>query len=411
MKHNAAKAQHYRYLKWKGSYFEYNNYLDDFADFCKRQGKSSATAWKNRYNNFIYYCLTFFLEVKKEPNPVSWCLHHIDFLKWLENTYQVKNRDKKLAMQTQNNIIVSLNGWYKFLKEKRVIKSYETCPPIPKKKFKPLTSDVVILHEEYKKVKDKLREYDIENIRKENPRGEQIDFSKHQLIYSDAWSILWHGGMRVNELRSLSLDSFFTKKVDFYEHLIGKKNPFVQGEKIEFIPGYLIVKSQVSKIVQELRDENGNVKHITIKTSRKEEIDEKDIRTIPLISKDCFDVVVKAIKKQKLIYATRKYGNNKSNYVLFDFSPTTLWNNIQKAYKQLGLKPQRTHNLRHSCSTLLVGTIQDYFTARQWLGHKDIRTTDNYIHMAKFLNIAQNVSEIVESEDDILTWGQRKNLL
>jgi len=46
-----------------------------------------------------------------------------------------------------------------------------------------------------------------------------------------------------------------------------------------------------------------------------------------------------------------------------------------------GLRPIRFHDMRHTAGTLMVGSGVDVVTVKEILGHKDLQTTMNYVHL------------------------------
>jgi integrase len=54
------------------------------------------------------------------------------------------------------------------------------------------------------------------------------------------------------------------------------------------------------------------------------------------------------------------------------------------ACDRAGVRPQRIHDLRHTCASLLMGSGASPKTVQAWLGHQDFRMTMNtYTHAYK----------------------------
>src|SRR3989304_5394273 len=70
-----------------------------------------------------------------------------------------------------------------------------------------------------------------------------------------------------------------------------------------------------------------------------------------------------------------------------------VWKAFQKILKRSGVAPRPVHALRHTVGTKL-GPM-DLATARDWLGHASITTTDRYIHAVRMREVFGKLEAIV----------------
>jgi len=75
------------------------------------------------------------------------------------------------------------------------------------------------------------------------------------------------------------------------------------------------------------------------------------------------------------------------------FNRNRIQNVIKKVKKSLGLKTYHFHDLRHSCASAMVQNDVDLFHVGAVLGHKDMRSTQRYAHLATE-NLTAAISKI-----------------
>ena len=111
-------------------------------------------------------------------------------------------------------------------------------------------------------------------------------------------------------------------------------------------------------------------------------------RTLPLVP--AFQTKLAALKEQQeqnRILCGRSYCTDYLGYVLVD----AMGNRLKLSYintafpvllKRNGLRPIRFHDLRHSCTSLLLKNGVPMKQIQEWLGHSDFSTTANiYAHL------------------------------
>ena len=91
---------------------------------------------------------------------------------------------------------------------------------------------------------------------------------------------------------------------------------------------------------------------------------------------------------KKLIDMLKLYGTNKEGSIFVSqkygkYNKRTIQQIIKFASKKVGIKKNVTpHTLRHSFATHLLESGADIRYIQQLLGHKDLRTTQIYTHVA-----------------------------
>lgn len=134
-----------------------------------------------------------------------------------------------------------------------------------------------------------------------------------------------------------------------------------------------------------------------LKTKKK--ISPENARTIPILDKECWNVLARRYKEQKELLDKHVYGMDKVNYLLFDnLNMSRLTRTLQEAFVAKGLRPRTYHCCRHSRATYLVGETRSFFLGKAMLGHKsDIH--EDYIHI--FEMIALKAKQATQDIDEI----------
>ena len=65
---------------------------------------------------------------------------------------------------------------------------------------------------------------------------------------------------------------------------------------------------------------------------------------------------------------------------------------FKKDLQESGVRPIRFHDLRHTAATLMISSGVDIMTVKEILGHSNIKTTLNYVHL-----VAENVQKVAKS--------------
>ena len=97
----------------------------------------------------------------------------------------------------------------------------------------------------------------------------------------------------------------------------------------------------------------------------------------------------------------RLVSDDRGNYLLFDgLDKNRVSNKLRKAYELLGVKAKSPHDCRHTfCTELVSQTEGHHFLAKYVLGHSDIATTENYLHLWEV--IQQKIRQEQQIDDSI----------
>jgi len=106
-----------------------------------------------------------------------------------------------------------------------------------------------------------------------------------------------------------------------------------------------------------------------------------------------------------------------SPYVFCDktgkpYSPFQVSVAFKRAVKKAGIENLRFHDLRHDFASNLVQSGVDIYTVKELLGHKDLRMTERYCHLApENLREAVQVLDKKESGYNLVTVGENEKRL
>jgi integrase len=142
--------------------------------------------------------------------------------------------------------------------------------------------------------------------------------------------------------------------------------------------GYILLESQPFHD-DGRREPDGTVLRKPLKGRKR--IEPRHARVIPIFSKEVRNVLALRLKQQQALLFQKKYGADRSNYLLFDDCE---WNRttgaLRQAYEALGQPPKGYHCCRHSFVTFLVGRTRSFFLVRALTGHKKAEAFERYLH-------------------------------
>ncbi|MDR3606150.1 MAG: site-specific integrase [Oligoflexia bacterium] len=153
----------------------------------------------------------------------------------------------------------------------------------------------------------------------------------------------------------------------------------LKKEGIEYF-GYLLLESQPINGV-ELRNKDGIVERKPLKGKRV--ISSQNSRTIPILDKECFNILAELWLQKKELLNKRVYGTDPKNYLLFEgLNKFTFGNLLRSVCRRHKIGPYTPHCCRHTFATEFTGMVMgNIFLCQLVLGHADTSTTRKYIHL------------------------------
>lgn len=353
-------------LAWKKVFYEFDELLEKYISHYQ---KLAPNFWKNGRTFLEQYVFDFFLNIKKVNNINDWHYLFPEFRDWLEDEARLTSRkNKPLSYSTKNHCINTLNGFISFLDERHLIdhESAIKCKGFADALTATKTFDSVISKAEFLLVYSKLK---------------SISSGTAELF-----SLLYHTGLRINEALSLPMSFIYGGQLN------GALHDELEKQKITYY-GYIVLESQ-GKDKYLKRDDRGVVERKPLKCRKS--IHPKNNRTIPIMNKDVWNILVRRYKAQEKLYRAKKYGAEKINYLLFyDLNRSAVVDDLSMAYFKANKKRKTWHDCRHSFCTYFIGETRNYFLAKIILGHKsDSFDRYNHIYEQISLQAKQQTQEI-----------------
>lgn len=346
----SAKLRIQRRLAWKARYYDFEKLLGIHIEVRKRETPNN---WKNDLYYLEQYVFNFFLNQNSHSNINDWYLHFEEFKDWLDSVATAKG-GSTLSYSTKNQCIKSLNAFLKVMKRKNYVERLDQCPQFARHLEKQKDADAVISESEKQIIYTALHD-----------RSD---------LAASFFKVLVATGLRINEGLGLSLDNLFKGTVNNKS-----LDAQLKKEGIEYF-GYLILESQpINGVV--LRNKDGIVERKPLKS--KKAISSQNSRTIPILSKECFNILAELWLQQKEKLNKRVYGIDPKNYLLFEgLNKFTFGNHLRSVCRDQKIGPYTPHCCRHTFATEFTGKVLgNLFLCSLVLGHADISTTRKYIHL------------------------------
>jgi integrase len=336
-------------VAWKNQFYEFEELLTKFQTY---QQKQAPNSWDNTMLHLKLTILPWFLGSKSQNNVNAWHFLFDDFRHHLATEAKTL-KGKKIEKGTANKSIHALNSFLTYLHKTGLLDpdSFKKCEAFP---------DGDLNHKSYECVIEQ-NEFDAIHARLEQIHPGSADF----------FYVAYHTGMRFNELFGLPMNFVYAGK------LTGSLDDELRKQQIDYY-GYIVLESQPADKIRK-RAPDGSIARKPLKGRSR--IDPKNNRIIPIMDKECWNILARRYKDQKRLLGEAKWGQDPINYMLFaDLFYSKPSRELDKAYRGSGFPLKTFHDCRHSFCTLLVGRTRSFFLARAILGHKS-NAFERYLHI------------------------------
>ena len=335
---------------WKTQFYDFVPLIEKFTLY---QQKEAPNSWESAVFWLEQYALPFFLDIKRQNNVNAWHFLYNDFRTHLIMEGKTLRGSKKLAYSSCNKAIHSLNSFVAFLTKDGLIDSDSSkkCQAFEDALLNTKSFECVIEQTEFDVIHRHLT-------------------ARHQPT-ADFFYIAYHTGARFNELFGLPMSFLYSGQLE------GPIHEELKSLKLEYY-GYLVLESQPDNKIR-TRAADHSIKRKALKGRTK--IDPKNNRIIPILDKECWNILARRFKSQRALLDKQRYGTDKLNYMLFDdlfYSKPK--RELIEAYKGSGYPTKTFHDCRHTYCTLMVGRTRSFFLARAVLGHKS-NAFERYLHI------------------------------
>lgn len=362
-----------RELEWKNHFFDFDQLLELYA---KKRKSEAPNSWKTDVYYLEQYVFNFFLSIKRSNNLNNWELHFEELREWLENDAELlktKVDRVKLAYATKNACIKALNRFLDTMARNQKMKApAPRCRVFPKHKINWKGIESYLYPEEIEHVFANLKVIDLE--------------------CAEFFWVLCHTGLRLNEGVGLALSHIY-KGEPKEQNLRKMLKRFAIKSFL-----HIVLDSQPANS-DEVRSKDGSVKRKPLKHRRR--IEPKSNRLIPVSDGRTAEILVKRFNQQAAKFKMKVYGDDKSNYLLFeDMNKNRISNKLRKVYQSSNFTSKSPHDCRHTYCTNMVSQTEGHnFLAKYVLGHADAKTTENYLHLWEL--IQQRVIQDEQVEDEL----------
>lgn len=364
-----------RDLEWKRKFYDFEQLLELYA---KRRKSEAPNSWQTDVYYLEQYVFTFFLSIKKSNNLHSWENYFEDLRDWLEKDAELvkqKGKNLRLAYATKNACIKALNRFLSTMVRQQKMKGpAPRCTMFPKHQLNRKGIESYIADAEAKIVFDKLTELDKD--------------------VADFFWILLHTGLRLNECLGLAASHVF-------------KGAPTEANLKKMLGRYgltsilhIVLDSQ-PRSDKTIRLKDGSVPRKPMKHRRR--IEPKNNRIIPVGDKLAATIIAARFNTQAALIKSRTFGDQRGNYLLFDgLDKNRVSNKIRRAYELLGIAAKSPHDCRHTfCTDLVAQTEGHHFLAKYVLGHSDIATTENYLHLWEVIQQKMRQEQQIDDSIDL----------
>lgn len=368
--HEAAKLRIQRKLEWQSKFYKFDELLDLFKTDSKLRAPNS---WVQSLYYLEHYAFDFFLNVKQSNNLNNWPMYFEELRDWLL-TVQTSRTTKTgvLAYSSRNHVVRALNTFIDVMIRKgKMAPGAPKCRGFDSSLMNKRTIDDVLTQEEVVFIHGRLKELD------------------ESLLAADLFLVSVNTGLRLGEGLGLSLADVFQGEPS--------DNTFVNSMKKNSLScaGFISLGSQLFD-AHNPRGEDGLVQRKPLKGRKR--IGDDFGRVVPLLEKEVFNAIARRFNEQNRCFKHRLYGDRQADYLLFNgLNKNGYTNLLRKAYEGSAYRYKSPHCARHTFATRFAGlTCGDFFLCKAVLGHRDIETTMDYVHIFAALNKAARSKEQVE---------------
>lgn len=375
-------------IEWKEKYPNFELLLKEFILY---QTKRAPNSWQTDCHYFERYVMRFFLERSLSDdtkNVLNWSLYYQEFLAWLSVEKPLKCSKDKLALNTQNRVIKSLNVFLTMIGQKTG-QEYAKCPTYSREDLNQVTAQDIYLPQEVEALKFVLKEIRLE--------------SYYLFI------VLVNTALRINE--ALGLPMSFVHQ----GHLSGVSSAKLHEQLTKYelgeYNGYICLESQpavdsirTNEVFKDRWDKSwqvGSVPRKPLKSRRR--IDPKWFRFIPIFNNEAWKVLATLYNTQIDLYEKRTHGNDERDYLLFDkLTASMFYQDLIKASESAKIRFRSPHKLRHTFLTWFYArTNEDRLLARKVGGHEDERSMLIYSHLAEQIGLEQKSKEQLRAKIEL----------
>lgn len=364
------KAAIERKLAWKTAHYNFVELARDYEKFQKRKAPRS---YGNNMAALEHYVLHYFLDIRQSGNINDW--HHLfyDFRIWVDEV-ALDFEEKPIGSYSHKNTIIrTLNTFMTYCRHANKLDpmAHQKCPMFENHLIKGRDHEDVIEPEEFLEVHKQLK-----------------DISQPA---ADFYWVLYHTGMRFNELFSLPMCWLFRSQVpeEMHEELKDKSLKYY---------GYLYLESQGE--LKHRRAADGTVPRAPLKGRKK--ISPEYARTIPLFEAETWNLLAARHAQATTRLGRGEFGSDQMNYMLFeDLSWNEATESLRKANELAGV-PKTYHCCRHSYVTYMLAKTKSPYLIQTIVGHT-ARTYEKYQHIwgkiaQKAKQKEQKIGKVDESE-------------
>lgn len=376
--------------EWQNQWGEKEKELKKYEEWRKEKAPMNYSDEVSFLKRVIF---RYFLTEKVCSNPLNWYQYHFEFKEWLKTLKKQVDPTNQAtySYNSLNNIIRALNAYYKFLEEVENQVVPKRCSTFDKRFTIEKGVESVVAEDHKKLIFDGLGKMTV------CYRG-QIKPHPKAKLYQKMYNTLINTGMRKNEVLGLSLQDVAVGKLrDDFGYITETLK--MRGVNIY---GHIYLQSQPKNKI--IRSENGNVERRPLKLKRK--ISGNNSRYIPLLDKENARELGQLVLEQKKLFEKRVYGDNKSNYLLFDgISYDGLNYALKKVYEGKefeDIHDYTVHDFRHTFSTYLSHLVLGQVSVvSKILGHSREEITMRYLHLHDQINTEKEISKSVEEIEEV----------